>query len=180
MIAGLLWDAVSDTPAISISNIHIVSCVVFVDRWLSFCPFSFGHCVVSPCQVYGFWLSLWYLQTFHVLFDIVLSVLLRFTAFDYPFGIFKLFPLTRTGFREFLPSGFDVWFLYIPHKDRVDIITGKTNDTTPSEQLQNQIGYSLKGKTNRDPSHTNAMYNYILTHTWHCPVENFSLVSTNI
>jgi hypothetical protein len=133
------------------------SCVVFVDRWLSFCPFSFGHCVVSPCQVYGFWLSLWYLQTFHVLFDIVLSVLLRFTAFDYPFGIFKLFPLTRTGFREFLPSGFDVWFLCIPHKDRVDIITGKTNDTTPSEQLQNQIGYSLKGKTNRDPSHTNAM-----------------------
>jgi len=25
--------------------------------------FSFGHCVVCP-SVYGFWLSLWYLQTF--------------------------------------------------------------------------------------------------------------------
>jgi hypothetical protein len=29
LIAGLLWDAVSDIPAISISNIQIVSCVVF-------------------------------------------------------------------------------------------------------------------------------------------------------
>jgi hypothetical protein len=33
-----------------------------VDRCLSFCPFSFGHCVVCP-SIYGFWLHLWYLQT---------------------------------------------------------------------------------------------------------------------
>ena len=38
--------------------------VCFVDRCLSFCTFSFGNCVVC---------------------------LLRFTDFDYPFGIFKLF-----------------------------------------------------------------------------------------
>jgi hypothetical protein len=27
------------------------------------CPFSFGHCVVCPSKIYGFWLPLWYLQT---------------------------------------------------------------------------------------------------------------------
>jgi hypothetical protein len=33
-------------------------------RSLSFCPFSLGHCVVCPSTTYGFWLPLWYLQTF--------------------------------------------------------------------------------------------------------------------
>ena len=28
-----------------------------------FCPFSFGQCIVCPL-IYGFWLPLWYLQTF--------------------------------------------------------------------------------------------------------------------
>ena len=28
--------------------------VCFVDRCLSFCPFSFGHCVVSPSSIYIF------------------------------------------------------------------------------------------------------------------------------
>jgi hypothetical protein len=36
---------------------------VFVDRCLSFCTFSFGHCVVCSSSIYGFWLSLWYLQS---------------------------------------------------------------------------------------------------------------------
>ena len=40
----------------------LVWCVCFVDRCLSFCPFSFGHCVVCP-SIYGFCLLLWYLQT---------------------------------------------------------------------------------------------------------------------
>jgi hypothetical protein len=35
----------------------------FVDRCLSFCTFSFGHCVVCSSSIYGFWLPLWYLQT---------------------------------------------------------------------------------------------------------------------
>jgi hypothetical protein len=95
--------------------------------FLSFCPFSFGHCVVCSSSIYGFWLPLWHLQTLIVLlsfffrplcclffFDIrilitplvssnsscpfvlflsgiKLSVLLRYTDSDYPFGIFKLF-----------------------------------------------------------------------------------------
>jgi hypothetical protein len=37
--------------------------VCFVDGCLSFCTFSFGHCVVCSSSIYGFWLSLWYLQT---------------------------------------------------------------------------------------------------------------------
>ena len=39
-------------------------CVCFVDRCLSCCPFSFGHCVFCSSSIYGFWLPLWYLQTF--------------------------------------------------------------------------------------------------------------------
>ena len=41
----------------------LVLYVCFVDRCLSFCTFSFGHCVVCPSTKYGFWLPLWYLQT---------------------------------------------------------------------------------------------------------------------
>ena len=40
----------------------LVLCVCFVDRCLSFCPFSFGHYVVCPSN-YGFWLTHWFLQT---------------------------------------------------------------------------------------------------------------------
>ena len=43
---------------------------------------SFGHCIVCPSTLYGFSLPLWYLLA------IVLSVLLRFTASHYSFGIF--------------------------------------------------------------------------------------------
>ena len=43
---------------------------------------SFGHCVVCSSLIYRFWLPLWYILT------IVLSVLLRYTDSDYPFGIF--------------------------------------------------------------------------------------------
>jgi hypothetical protein len=42
----------------------LFSWVCFVDRCLSFCPFPFGHCVVCPSSIYGFWLPLWYLQGF--------------------------------------------------------------------------------------------------------------------
>ena len=42
---------------------YLVLCVCFVDRCLSFCTFSSGHCVVCPPSNYGFWLPLKYLQT---------------------------------------------------------------------------------------------------------------------
>ena len=73
--------------------------VCFVDRRLPFCSFSFGHCVVCSSLIYGLWLPLWYLLcclffdirimiTPLVSFGLVLSVLLRYTDYDYPFGIF--------------------------------------------------------------------------------------------
>jgi hypothetical protein len=37
--------------------------VCFVVRCLSFCTFSFDHCVFRSSSIYGFWLPLWYLQT---------------------------------------------------------------------------------------------------------------------
>jgi len=41
----------------------LVLCVCFVDRCLSLCPFSFGHCVICLSSIYRFRLPLWYLQT---------------------------------------------------------------------------------------------------------------------
>ena len=60
---------------------------------------SFDHCVVSSSSIYGIWLPLWYLLA------IVLSVLLRYTDSDYPFGIF--WPLCRLPF-------FDIRILITP------------------------------------------------------------------
>jgi hypothetical protein len=40
----------------------LVLYVCFVDHFLSFCTFSFGHCVVCSSSIYGFWLLLWYLK----------------------------------------------------------------------------------------------------------------------
>ena len=65
----------------------LVLYVCFVDRCLSFCAFSFDHCVVCLTSIYGFWLPLWYLLAN------VLSVFPRYTDSDYPFGIFSIFKL---------------------------------------------------------------------------------------
>jgi hypothetical protein len=107
---------------------------------------SFGHCVVRPSSIYGFWWPLWYLlvimlsvllrfiknrkskkdgqhndqkipkgsskavnrrRTYNIMTKRyhVLSVLLRFTAFDDPFGIF---------WSLCCPSFFDLRLLMIP------------------------------------------------------------------
>ena len=42
----------------------LVLYVCIVDGCLSFCTFSFGHCVVCSSSFYGLLLPLWYLQTF--------------------------------------------------------------------------------------------------------------------
>ena len=41
----------------------LVLYVCFVDHCLSLWTFPFGHCIVCSSSIYGFWLSLWYLQT---------------------------------------------------------------------------------------------------------------------
>ena len=47
----------------------LVLCVCFVDRCLSFCAFSFGHCIVCFSSIYGFWLPLCYLQTLLLIYS---------------------------------------------------------------------------------------------------------------
>jgi hypothetical protein len=51
-----LPDHPSSSPVFSGIRItrSLVLCVCFVDRCLSFCPFSFGHCVVCSSSIYGF------------------------------------------------------------------------------------------------------------------------------
>ena len=53
------------TPVFSVVRVtpSLVLCVMFVERCLSVCSFSFGHCVVCPSSICGFWLPFWYLQT---------------------------------------------------------------------------------------------------------------------
>jgi hypothetical protein len=59
-------------------------CLSFDWRLLITLLVSFDHYVVCP-SIDVFWLPLWYLLT------IVLSLLLRLTTSDYPFGILKIF-----------------------------------------------------------------------------------------
>ena len=44
-------------PPMIFSGVYVtrslVLCVCFIDRCLSLCPFSFGHCAVCP-SIYGF------------------------------------------------------------------------------------------------------------------------------
>jgi hypothetical protein len=84
----------------------LFSVLFFVDFCLSFCSFSFGHCVICP-SIYGFWLPIWYL---------------RFTASDYPFGIFKLF-LLKLWYRIWISNlCFDnlADFLYLSYLNAVE------------------------------------------------------------
>jgi hypothetical protein len=58
-------------------------CCLSFDLQIMITPLvSFDHCGVCPTLIYRLWLLLWYLLT------ILVSVLLRFTDYDYPFGIF--------------------------------------------------------------------------------------------
>jgi hypothetical protein len=43
----------------------LVLCVCFVYRFLCFCYFSFGHCVVFPSSIYRFWLPLCIIKLFY-------------------------------------------------------------------------------------------------------------------
>jgi hypothetical protein len=76
----------------------LVLYVCFVDRCLSFCTFSFGHCVVCSfltdfvcLYTYEFWPSLCKIARSSVILLLPLIILLRYTYSDCPFGIFKLF-----------------------------------------------------------------------------------------
>jgi len=93
-------------------------CLSFGLRILITLLVYFGHCIVCPSSVYGFWLHLWYLLA------IVLSVL-RFTDSDYTFGIFwplyclsfglriLITPLVSFGHCIVCPSSVDGFWLHL-------------------------------------------------------------------
>ena len=75
----------------------ILYCLSFLDlRLLITLLVSCGHCIVFPSSFYDFWLPFWYIVA------IVFSVLPRFTASDFPFGI--LWPLYCLSFLDFVLS----------------------------------------------------------------------------
>ena len=51
-----LLEHMSSPPVLSGVRVtrSLVLCVYFVDCCLSFCTFSFGHCVVCSSSIYGF------------------------------------------------------------------------------------------------------------------------------
>ena len=46
----------------------LVICLCFVDRCLSFCTISFGHCNVCYSSIFGFWLPFGIFKLFSILF----------------------------------------------------------------------------------------------------------------
>jgi hypothetical protein len=65
-----IWEILILIPQWHIRHVKRFECMsfkgeelkCFVDRCLSFCPFSIDYCVVCS-SIYIFWLPLWYLQT---------------------------------------------------------------------------------------------------------------------
>jgi hypothetical protein len=51
-VSVYLFDLLPNTVNVKV----LCLCVWFVDRCLTFYPFSFGHCVVCSSLIYGFWL----------------------------------------------------------------------------------------------------------------------------
>jgi hypothetical protein len=70
----------------------LVICVYFADRCLSFCPFSFGHCVVCSYTKYGFWLPPWNIQTHalrrHWLSFLLISKINMFLSFYFLYFLY--------------------------------------------------------------------------------------------
>ena len=59
-------------------------CVCFVDRCLSLCTFSFGHCFVCSSSIHRLWLPLWYLQT------LLTCLLMSICIFSYCYSLIWL------------------------------------------------------------------------------------------
>ena len=66
----------------------LVLCVCFADRCLSFCTFSFGHCVVCSTSIYGYWLPPFGIFDLRILITPLVSLIYGFWL--PPFGIFDL------------------------------------------------------------------------------------------
>ena len=91
--------------------------VCFVDRCLSFCIFSSGHCVVYSYSIYGFWLPLWYLQTlicqYRNICDMTIGEISHFT------------PNLQISFRYYINQMIEKYINYEKNRFRIIIIYSK-------------------------------------------------------
>jgi hypothetical protein len=63
-----LWINISGFKFV-VETIYYISVWCFVDCYLSFCPFSFGHCTVCPSSIYGFCFA-----SFGIFFDFFFTI----------------------------------------------------------------------------------------------------------
>jgi hypothetical protein len=104
----------------------LVLCVCFVDRCLSFCPFSIGHCVVCPLRIL---ITLWYLQIQSLLKPLIVDLHTNNIKWlTSKWHILKIIEITL-----FIFDGYDtIDYLYIttlkwsPHLFYVDIVDYNT------------------------------------------------------
>ena len=102
------------------TGIHVtrslVLCVCFVDRCLSFCAFSFCHCVVCLSSIYRFWLPLCIFKLFfHIIRFFVSFPVCSFSAFSILFYHLEVFDCHSVVFllqSFFLPVFFSI-FVFI-------------------------------------------------------------------
>ena len=83
------------------SAVHVTRplllCACLGDRCLSFCPFSFDHCVGCPSSIYEFWLppfdifQLFLCGLFMWIVESVLSFILKFTQLSSMFTFLRVF-----------------------------------------------------------------------------------------
>jgi len=69
-VVGIQWRKYS-ILCVSCNFFYMAILMVNVARSLVFCVmfcrslfYLFGHCIVCSSSIYGFWLPIWYLQTF--------------------------------------------------------------------------------------------------------------------
>ena len=79
----ILPEHLSSPPVFSGARVtrSVVLYVSYEDHRLSFCIFSFGHCVVWSSSIYGFWLPLWYLQALRVYLSCIYSICIDWLKF---------------------------------------------------------------------------------------------------
>jgi hypothetical protein len=120
------------------------------NAYLSGAPvFTSGFLWSSCCSIFSFLcrvLKYWYLQNSVVFLVIVLSVLLRFKAFVYPLGIFKLF-CNGIAVTLFIYFYFESMKLYLMDYEEIDTSIFRGVRWNPSRKYLKKCGIILLNNT---------------------------------
>ena len=84
------------TPRFQRGSCYSIFGLICVVLYIVVCPFAFGHCVLCPSLIYGFWFPLWYL---------------RFTDSGFSFGILDLQILVSPLVSQIYRFWFPLWYL---------------------------------------------------------------------